>query len=163
MDVKEVLENVLKAENVSAITKSTGAKSADVKKVLKNGLPFIADSANAGKSQDQTIKAIATKAGTDEKSTGSILSSALPLISNLLGGGSSEETEEEKEEAGSSLISSLTGLLGNLDLGDILSLISGDDDEETTTASSGKKKKKKSDSSPGLGSILSLIGGIFGK
>lgn len=91
-----------------------------------------------GSEKNDVVKNVATKAGVSQKKTNSILSAIAPLLLSLLG-------QQTQEEDNSSPIGGLMGsLLGNVDMGNVLTgLLGGSSSTEETTTTNGKKKKKK--------------------
>jgi len=103
-----------------------------------------------GSGKDETVQRAAKAAGVSEKKSSDILSAVAPMLLSLLG---QQADEDDDKDSG---ISNLMGsLLGNVDVGSLLSgLISTDTSSSTST--SGKKKPASSKKSSGiLGGILS--------
>lgn len=107
-----------------------------------------------GSEKNDIVKDVATKAGVSQKKTNSILSGIAPLLLSLLG-------QQTQEEESSSPIGGLMGsLLGNADMGSLLTgLLGGSSTSEETTTTNGKKKKKKKKKEEESGG--NLLSGLF--
>lgn len=135
------------ASFVTALTDHAKVDTSDLTKFLGNvdmadGAKIIGHLLGSGK--DDVVKDIAKDTGVSKAKTDSILSSAAPLLMSLLG---QQAQEEEKDE---SLMGGLVGsLLGNVDMGSLLTGLltsnsdSSDDEEEAEKDDKKKKKKKK--------------------
>ena len=99
-----------------------------------------------GSDKENVLGDIAEKAGVSKKKTDSILSAIAPLLLSLLG-----QQKDEDDDKDSGIENLLGSLLGNVDVGDVLTvLLSGnakDDDKDD-------KDDKKKDSGNLIGSLL---------
>lgn len=116
MDIKSLIGNVLNNENLTALTQKTGLGADKVQNVIGKALPFMADSSNSGKSEEEAVRAISAEAGATDGETKSILTEAAPMLVNLLGGGSAGGSTPSQ----GGMMGMLMGLLGNADMGSML-------------------------------------------
>ena len=122
---------------------------------LKDGSKII--SHLLGSDKDEVIGDISRKTGVSAKDTGNILSAIAPLLMSLLG----QQTDED-EDKDSGVEGLLGSLLGNVDVGSLLTGLltdnaSDDDDDDKDK----DKKKKKAGSSIDAGKLIgSLLSGL---
>lgn len=112
-----------------------GADLADGAKIVSHLL---------GDSASSTVSQVSEKAGVSEEQTSSILSAAAPLLMSLLG---QETSSQQSADSGLDISGILGSMLGNVDLGGMLSgLLGGGASQESASStaasasSSGKKK-----------------------
>ena len=166
MDISSLVQSLLSSGNVKDISKAASASSGEVKSVLTAAVPHLLS--NGGKLDASGIASlvkakgmsailaklfgkgsteqIAEEAGVSSATTGNILSTVAPLLTNALSSGSQEAASQES--AGSGLLGMLGGLIST--------------NTEDEKPASGKKpssaKKPASDKKEGgldLGNLLS--------
>lgn len=110
-----------------------------------------------GSDKDSVTKSVAKKTGVSASKTGNILSAIAPLLMSLLG---KQADEDEEKESGVGAL--LGNLLGNVDVGDLLSSLTSTD--TSSSSSTGKKKKKKTakkDSDSTASGLMGLLGKLL--
>lgn len=146
MEITDIAKSLLSAENLKALSKSTGAAQKDIKSVLVSALPLLLSGKSAGESAEKA----AEESGVSGSKAQKILSAALPLLKKLLGKSSGKDDELD--------LGDLVGtVLSNVDVGDVLSgLLGGDDDKDEK-----KDKKDKKDDGLDLGDVAGLLGSLL--
>lgn len=166
MDLKTMVKTIFSPENLAKMTEKTGLEAGQVQNVLGKAVPFLANPENKEKGEEEAIRAISEEAGVGEGETKSVLSSALPLLMGMLGGGSSEPAASSDN----GMIGMLSGLLGNMDMGDMLGGMFGGGQEQELTVEPNpaptveqaftQAEEPQEESSGGL---LGMLGSLFKK
>ncbi len=118
---------------------------------LKDGAKIITHLLGSGK--DNVVKQVAKNTGVSKSKTGNILSAVAPLLLSLLGQQADED--DDKDSGVGNLIGSL---LGNADVG---SLLTGLLTDNSATGKKKKTTKKKASSNGGANLISNLLGSFF--
>ena len=119
---------------------------------LKDGGKIIAHLLGANTSG--TVSSIAAQTGASEEETSSVLSAAAPLLMSLLG-----QTAGSEANAGTGVAGVMSGLLGNANVGSLLTGLLGGSAASAADAS----QETTGSAASAAGGIAGILGKLFGK